>query len=241
MTTLRSALFLAGALLLTSIYGVLVPLGRLLGKRLPFILARSYARMMLAWIEASLGIRCEVTGWEHVPREPVVIMAKHQSAWETIFLEARFPDQCWIVKRELLWLPFVGWGLMAVRCIAIDRSSGTTAREQIVQQGARRLKEGLWVTIFPEGTRVAPGRRGRYGIGGALLATRTGAPILPIAHNAGEFWPRYAFRKRAGCVKVVIGPLIRTHGRDAITVNNEVQEWIEAQMQRISGKRHGRA
>jgi 1-acyl-sn-glycerol-3-phosphate acyltransferase len=241
MTTLRSALFLAGALLLTSIYGVLVPLGRLLGKRVPFIVARSYARVMLVWIQASLGIRCEVAGWEHVPREPVIVMAKHQSAWETIFLEARFPDQCWIVKRELLWLPFVGWGLMAVRCIAIDRSSGTTAREQVVQQGAQRLKEGLWVTIFPEGTRVAPGKRGRYGIGGALLAARTGAPILPIAHNAGEFWPRYAFRKRAGCVKVVIGPLIRTEGRDAVTVNNEVQEWIEEQMERISGKAHGGA
>jgi len=234
MTTLRSALFLAGALVLTAIFGILVPLSRVLGRRPPFAFARAYARAMLVWIRASLGIRCEVAGWENVPREPAIVMAKHQSAWETIFLEARFPDQCWIVKRELLWLPFVGWGLMAVRCIAIDRSSGTTAREQVVQQGARRLAEGLWVTIFPEGTRVAPGKRGRYGIGGALLATRTGAPILPIAHNAGELWPRYAFRKRAGCVKVVIGPLIRTEGRDAIAVNNEVQEWIEAQMLVIS-------
>ncbi|HSN20120.1 MAG TPA: lysophospholipid acyltransferase family protein [Usitatibacter sp.] len=241
MTTLRSALFLAGALVLTSICGVLVPAGRIFGRRLPFILARSYARAMLRWIEASVGIRCEVSGWENVPRVPVVIMAKHQSAWETLFLEARFPDQCWIVKRELLWLPFVGWGLMAVRCIAIDRSSGVAAREQVVQQGARRLKEGLWVTIFPEGTRVAPGKRGRYGIGGALLAARTGAPILPIAHNAGEFWPRYAFRKRPGCVKVVIGPLIRTEGRDAVSVNREVEQWIEGQMQRISGVRHGGA
>lgn len=241
MTTLRSALFLVGALVLTSIYGVLVPAGRLFGKRAPFILARSYARVMLVWIGMSLGIRCEVAGWENVPRTPAVIMAKHQSAWETLFLEARFPDQCWIVKRELLWLPFVGWGLMAVRCIAIDRSSGMTAREQVVQQGVRRLKEGLWVTIFPEGTRVAPGKRGRYGIGGALLATRSGAPILPIAHNAGELWPRYAFRKRAGCVKVVIGPLIRTEGRDAVAVNNEVQEWIEDQMRRISPELHAHA
>ena len=242
MTTLRSALFLAGAVVLTSIFGVLVPLSRVLGRRPPFMLARSYARVMLMWIETSLGIRHEIAGWENVPRGPAVVMAKHQSAWETLFLEARFPDQCWIVKRELLWLPFVGWGLMAVRCIAIDRSSGTTAREQVVEQGARRLEEGLWVTIFPEGTRVAPGTRGRYGIGGALLATRTGAPILPIAHNAGEFWPRYAFRKRAGCVKVVIGPLIRTEGRDAVAVNNEVQEWIEAQMRVISGSEpHARA
>ena len=240
MTTLRSALFLAGALVFTSIYGVLVPAGRLLGAKLPFILARSYARVMLAWIELSLGIRSDVSGWENVPKGPVVVMSKHQSAWETIFLEARFPDQCWIVKRELLWLPFVGWGLWAVRCIAIDRSSGMTAREQVVEQGAERPREGHWVTIFPEGTRVAPGKRGRYAIGGALLATRTGTPILPIAHNAGELWPRYAFRKRAGCVKVVIGPPILTEGRDAAAVNNEVQEWIEAQM-RVISPRHAAA
>jgi 1-acyl-sn-glycerol-3-phosphate acyltransferase len=240
MTTLRSALFLAVAVVLTSIFGVLVPAGRLLGRGAPFVLARTDARIMLRWIEASVGIRYEVSGWENVPREPVVVMAKHQSAWETIFLEARLPDQCWIVKRELLWLPFVGWGLWAVRCIAIDRSSGIAAREQVVQQGAQRLKEGHWVTIFPEGTRVAPGRRGRYGIGGALLAARTGTPILPVAHNAGEFWPRYAFRKRAGCIQVVIGAPIRTEGRDAPSVNREVEEWIEGQMQRISGVRDGK-
>lgn len=241
MTTLRSVLFLAGALVVTSVYGVLVPASRILGASPPFVLARSYACVMLRWIRMSLGIRYEVSGWENVPPGPVVLMSKHQSAWETIFLEAKFPDQCWIVKRELLWLPFVGWGLWAVRCIAIDRSSGTTAREQVVQQGAVRLKEGHWVTIFPEGTRVAPGKRGRYGIGGALLATRTGTPVLPVAHNAGEFWPRYAFRKRAGCVKVVIGPVIRAQGRDAVSVNNEVQEWIEGQMERISGVHDGRA
>jgi 1-acyl-sn-glycerol-3-phosphate acyltransferase len=241
MTTLRSVVFLAGGVLLTAIFGILVPSGRLLGKRAPFVLARTYARLMLGWIAASLGIRSSVEGWENVPAEPAIVMSKHQSAWETIFLEARLPDQCWIVKRELLWLPFVGWGLMAIRCIAIDRSSGMNAREQVVQQGRQRLQEGHWVTIFPEGTRVAPGKRGRYGIGGALLATRTGAPILPIAHNAGEFWPRYAFRKRAGCVKVVVGPLIRTEGRDAISVNQELERWIEDRMREISAEPHAGA
>lgn len=241
MTTLRSILFLAGGLLVTAVYGILVPSSRVLGRRAPFAVARSYTRVMVNWVELSCGIACHVTGWENVPRAPAIIMSKHQSAWETLFLEARFPDQCWIVKKELLWLPFVGWGLMAIRAIGIDRSSGQTAREQIVQQGAQRLKEGLWVTIFPEGTRVAPGRRGRYGIGGALLATRTGTPILPIAHNAGEYWGRYAFRKRAGIVKVVIGPPIATQGRDAISVNNEVEAWIEGQMRLISPERYAGA
>ena len=241
MTTLRSVLFLIGAVAITAIYGVTVPSSRVFGRRAPFATARSYTTVMLRWVEWSCGIRYEVRGWENVPTRPAIIMSKHQSAWETLFLESRFPDQCWIVKKELLWLPFVGWGLMAIRCIAIDRASGNTAREQIVQQGAGRLKEGIWVTIFPEGTRIAPGKRGRYGIGGALLGTRTGAPILPIAHNAGEFWPRYAFRKKAGVVKVVIGPLIETAGRDVISVNNQVEAWIEEQMRAISPERYADA
>jgi 1-acyl-sn-glycerol-3-phosphate acyltransferase len=234
MTTLRSVLFLIGAVLITVPFGILVPASRIFGAEPPFTMARLYTKVMVRWVEISCGITYEVTGWEHVPKFPVIIMSKHQSAWETIFIESAFPSQCWIVKKELLWLPFVGWGLMAIRAIAIDRSSGSSAREQIVEQGAERLKEGHWVTIFPEGTRIAPGKRGRYGIGGSLLATRTGTPILPIAHNAGEMWPRYAFRKKPGTVKVVIGPLISAEGRDVVSVNNEVENWIEDQMKVIS-------
>lgn len=241
MTTLRSALFLLGALPITMVFGILVPAAGPFGIRPASWMAGAYTRAMLKWAEWSVGIRCRVSGWENVPDFPVILMAKHQSAWETLFMEGRFPPQCWIVKRELLWLPFVGWGLMAIRCIAIDRSSGMSAREQIVQQGTRRLAQGMWISIFPEGTRVPPGKSGRYGIGGALLAARTGTPILPIAHNAGEFWGRYAFRKRAGCVTVVIGPLIQTRGRDAVAVNNEVQQWIEGQMRRISPERYADA
>jgi len=241
MTTLRSVIFLVGAILITVPYGIAVPSGRLFGRYVPFVLARSYTTVMLVWIEWSLGIRHQVQGIENVPKTPAVIMSKHQSAWETLYLESRFPNQCWIVKKELVWLPFVGWGLLAIRCIAIDRSSGQAAREQIVEQGAQRLKEGLWVTIFPEGTRVAPGKRGRYGIGGSMLATRTGTQILPIAHNAGEFWGRYAFKKRAGVVKIVIGAPIATEGRDVLSVNREVEEWIEAQMRIISPERYADA
>lgn len=241
MTTLRSVLFLVGALLVTAVFGILVPAGRIFGHRPPFVFAQTYAAVLLKWVEWSLGIRYEVRGWENLPKGPTIVLSKHQSAWETLFLEARFPHQCWIVKKELLWLPFVGWGLMAIRCIAIDRSSGHAARDQIVEQGRERLGEGLWVTIFPEGTRIAPGKRGRYGIGGALLATRTGTPILPIAHNAGEVWGRYAFRKQAGVVTVVIGPPIQTKDRDVLSVKTEVEEWIEGQMKIISPHRYAEA
>ena len=234
MTTLRSIVFLLGSLLVTAVFGLLVTAAGIFGVHAAAAFARLYAAIMLRWVALSLGITYEVQGWEHVPAGPVVLMAKHQSAWETLFMEAKFPTQCWIVKRELLWLPFVGWGLLAIRCIAIDRSSGMSAREQIVEQGAKRLEQGLWVSIFPEGTRVPPGKAGRYGIGGALLATRTGTPILPIAHNAGEFWGRYAFKKHPGRVKVVIGPPIPTAGRDVLEVNNQMQDWIEGRMREIS-------
>ncbi len=241
MTTLRSAIFLLGALLVTPVFGLVVSLCGIVSRRAAFFFASTYGTWMLRWVEWTCGISYEVQGWENVPDYPVVLMAKHQSAWETIFIESRFPPQCWIVKKELLWLPFVGWGLMAIRAIAIDRSSGKAAREQIVEQGAKRLREGMGIAIFPEGTRVAPGKRGRYGIGGALLATRTGTPILPMAHNAGEYWGRYAFRKRPGRVKVVIGPLIRTEGRDAPSVNAEVEGWIEGQMRILSPQHHAQA
>ena len=238
MTGIRSAIFLLGGFLVTAVFGLAVPLGGIFSTRAALWLAREWARWMLRWTEIACGIRYAVEGGEHVPEGPAVIMAKHQSAWETLFLEATFPYQCWIIKRELVWLPFVGWGLVAVRSIAIDRSSGVAAREQIVQQGAKRIAEGLWVTIFPEGTRVAVGKRGRYGIGGATLATRTGTPILPVAHNAGEFWGRYAFRKHAGTVRVVIGPAIETKGRDAREVTREVENWIEGQMRRLNPERY---
>ena len=238
MSTLRSIAFLLGGVAITSVYGILVPLGGIFGWRAGCFFASNYATVMLKWVEWSLGITCEVEGWENVPDYPVIAMAKHQSAWETLFMESRFPPQCWIIKRELLWLPFVGWGLYAIRCIAIDRSSGHSARDQIVAQGAQRLAQGMWVSIFPEGTRIAPGKVGRYGIGGALLATRTGTPILPVAHNAGEYWPRYAFRKHPGRLKVVIGQPIATAGRDPISVNTEVQAWIESQMRRIAPHRY---
>jgi 1-acyl-sn-glycerol-3-phosphate acyltransferase len=238
MNMLRSVVFLVGGVAITSVFGILVPLGGAFGFRPAAWFARAYARTMLVWVDLSLRIACDVEGWENVPDHPVVLMSKHQSAWETLFMEARFPYQCWIIKKELRWLPFLGWGLMAIRCIAIDRSSGHSARDQIVEQGTKRLAQGMWISIFPEGTRTAPGKAGRYGIGGATLATRTGTPILPMAHNAGEFWGRYEFTKRPGRIKVVIGPLIRTEGRDVISVNNELQEWIEGRMREISPHRY---
>ena len=238
MTAFRSALFLVLAVLVTVPYGIAVPLGGLVGRRPACAIARNYAACILYLARWCCGIRWEVRGWENVPAGPAIIMAKHQSAWETVFMNSQFPDQCWIIKKELVWLPFVGWGLMGIRCIAIDRSSGHSAVEQIVEQGTRRLAQGMWVSVFPEGTRIPVGKRGRYGVGGAVLATRTGAPIVPIAHNAGEYWGRYAFRKHAGTVQVVIGKPIATTGRTPSEVSSEVEEWIEARMRELNPERY---
>jgi 1-acyl-sn-glycerol-3-phosphate acyltransferase len=241
MTELRSALFLVLAFIVTPPFGIAVPLGGLFGYGPASRLAAMWAGLILLLARWCCGIRCEIQGQENVPDRPVVLMAKHQSAWETLFMESHFPPQCWIIKRELLWLPFVGWGLMGIRSIAIDRSSGHSAIEQIVEQGTRRIAQGMWVSIFPEGTRIPVGKRGRYGMGGAILATRTGTPIVPIAHNAGEYWGRYAFRKHAGTVRVVIGAPIATEGRAPAEVNREVEEWIEARMRELNPERYVQA
>lgn len=241
MTALRSALFLLLSVLVTVPFGILVPLAGLFGYRAGCATARVYAAIVVRLARLCCGIRWEVEGWQNVPEGPAVLMAKHQSAWETVFMQASFPPQCWIVKRELLWLPFIGWGLMGIRCIAIDRSSGRSARDQIVEQGAKRISQGMWVSIFPEGTRIPVGKRGRYGLGGAMLAVHTGTPIVPIAHNAGECWGRYAFRKHPGTVRVVIGEPIATAGRSAPEVNAEVEAWIEARMRELNPERYAGA
>jgi 1-acyl-sn-glycerol-3-phosphate acyltransferase len=170
---------------------------------------------------------------ENVPSHPTIIMAKHQSAWETVGILCHLPRGVWIIKRELVWLPIIGWVLAGLKSIAIDRKSGRSARDQILEQGKDRLARGYSVVIFPEGTRVAPGERKKYGLGGALLATGANAKVLPIAHNAGECWRRNAFLKYPGKVTMSIGPAIDTAGKDAVQVTQEVEAWIEAEMLKL--------
>ncbi|WP_353146354.1 lysophospholipid acyltransferase family protein [Pollutimonas bauzanensis] len=187
-----------------------------------------------------LGIRWEIKGAENLPDGPAVMLSKHQSAWETMFIIAHMPrDMCFVYKRELHRIPFFGWGLALLRMIPIDRAKGRDAFEQVVKIGQQRINEGRWPILFPEGTRMLPGKTGRYKLGGALLATRTNTPIIPVAHNAGECWPRNAFIKKPGLITVSIGPLIETAGLDADTVNKKVQEWIESEMRVLNPERYG--
>lgn len=196
--------------------------------------ARGWARWHLWLAKIFCGLEWRLDGGENIPREGAHIsMWKHASTWETLAQMIVFPPQAWVLKREILWIPLVGWACWMLKCIAIDRGSGHRAVNQVLDQGRERLAAGIWVLIFPEGTRMAPGETRKYGMSGALLASQTGAKLVPVAHNAGDFWPRRGLVKRPGIVRVVIGPPIETAGRDPRELNAEVQAWIEGAMRRL--------
>ena len=182
------------------------------------------------------GIRYRIEGAENIPGGPAIVMAKHQSSWETFSLFQIFPRQAYVLKRELLRIPFFGWGLAMMAPIAIDRGSGRRAIEQLIEQGRQRLDDGTWVVVFPEGSRMPPGTRGRYKLGGAVLAAETGYPVVPVAHNAGSFWPRNTFIKRPGTIRVVVGPVIESAGRKSDDIIKQVEDWIETAMQELEGR-----
>ncbi|KAB7622740.1 1-acyl-sn-glycerol-3-phosphate acyltransferase [Alkalilimnicola sp. S0819] len=189
--------------------------------------------MNLWFLRRVVGLDSEVQGTEHIPDTPCIVMAKHQSTWETLGLQQWFRPQTWVLKRELTLLPLFGWALKLLDPIAIDRKAGRDAVQQVVDKGRARLLLGRWVVVFPEGTRVLPGSKGRYRIGGAVLAEQTGVPVIPVAHNAGDFWARHQFVKRPGKIQVRIGPPIDTAGLDAGEIRARVEAWIEGEMTKI--------
>lgn len=229
----RALLFSFG--MLASI-GICAPL-IVMGFWMPFVhryrLSQIWSGFNVWWLRCTCGIDYRLSGTQHIPDRPVIVMAKHQSTWETLFLNWYLPPVAWVVKRELLWLPLFGWALALLRPIAINRQAGSSAVKQVIRKGVEHLRQGQWVLIFPEGTRTAPGAHKRYGLGGAVLATHSGCPILPVALNAGEFWPRRGFLKRPGTIQVVFGPLIESVGQSPQELNRQVEDWIESHMARI--------
>ncbi len=241
MTWLRSALY-TGLFFLTVIpYATGAIVTGLFSATGPFRFARGWAGANLRLARTLCGIDYEVEGLENIPERNCILYVKHQSVYE-IFIGAKvFPAQCWVLKQELMWIPLFGWGLHFLRPIAINRRSGGRAVRQVVRQGKERLAEGLWVVIYPEGTRVAPGKTRRYGMSGAALARESGHCILPVAHNAGDLWPRRSWRKTPGTVRVVIGEPIDPAGRSADELNRVAQDWIETTMRRISPESYAAA
>jgi 1-acyl-sn-glycerol-3-phosphate acyltransferase len=234
MTFARSSLFVLALLLVTPPYALIALATFPLPRMARYRIISGWSRCVIFLSKAILGIDWRVEGAEHLPQRPAVILANHQSAWETMAFQLIFPPQVHVLKRELLWLPFFGWGLALMSPIAIDRRRGHSALRFMAKRGAQRLAQGFWVVVFPEGTRVAPGVQREYHPGGAWLACAAGAPVVPVAHNAGLLWPRNAFLKRPGTVTVRIGPPIEAANRDPKTVNELARTWIEEQQKALT-------
>lgn len=204
-------------------------------------IARNWGKSML-WVGRIVcGLDYVIEGRENIPAEPSVIMIKHTTVFETYAQLAIFPPQTWVVKRELQWIPLFGWGLAAMRPIAIDRGAGHTAVTRVIEQGRERLARGIWITIFPEGTRVPAGQTKKFGVSGAALAREVGCLIVPVAHNAGDLWPRRGLIKKPGLIRFCIGPPVDPAGRPPKETNRIVQDWIETKMHEISASYQDRA
>lgn len=233
MQSLRGFLFylgLAPVTVLFSLIGILIlPLPR----KLRYAVITRWSMFAIWWLRITCGLSWRVAGAERIPAVACVILSKHQSAWETIALQLIFPPQCQVLKRELLRVPFFGWGLASLNPIAIDRAAGAKALRTVLRAGKQRIADGWYVLLFPEGTRVPPGGRRRYSPSGAALAIHAHCPIVPVAHNAGRFWPRASLRKAPGVIDVVIGEPLATEGRTAADLTAEVETWIEAACARL--------
>jgi 1-acyl-sn-glycerol-3-phosphate acyltransferase len=235
MQLLRSLFFTAYMMVSALLFGAFMTLVFWAPYRVQFAIARSWARILFWVLDKVCGLNFSVEGRELIPAGNHIVMSNHTSAWETIAQFLIFPPQVWVLKRELLWIPFIGWGLKLLRPISIDRGAGHRAVNQVLEQGKSRLADGLWIIIFPEGTRVVAGETRKFGVSGALLAAETGKYIVPLSHNAGSFWVRRGILKKPGTVCVVIGEPISSAGKDPRMLNQEVREAIETGLARISG------
>ncbi len=196
-----------------------------------------WARFNIWTLGLLCGVRYRVSGAENIPSDPAIVIANHQSAWETLAFQLIFPAQSYLLKQELLWIPFFGWGLALNRPIAINRSKKIRALDTLVKEGVIRLKEGRWLVIFPEGTRRNPGEMAKFQVGGAMISAKSGYPVVPVAHNSGLFWPKRSFLKYPGTIDVVIGPVIASSGKKARQINREAEEWITSRQKELVRER----
>jgi 1-acyl-sn-glycerol-3-phosphate acyltransferase len=234
MQLFKSLFFTAFMMVSALVFGGFMALCFWAPYRTQFGIARSWARMQFWLLQKVCGLTFTVEGRERIPAGNHIVMSNHTSAWETIAQFLIFPPQVWVLKRELLWIPFIGWGLKLLRPISINRGAGHRAVNQVIEQGKERLAAGLWIIIFPEGTRVVAGEKRKYGVSGALLATETGKFVVPLSHNAADFWVRRGIIKKPGTIRVVIGEPIDAAGKDPRLLNDEVRRSIEAGLAHIA-------
>jgi 1-acyl-sn-glycerol-3-phosphate acyltransferase len=234
MIWLRSLLLLLFQIVVTPFFCIAMLLAAPFGHYPVYALTKGWTGTIVFLARTLCGIDHRIVGKEHIPNTPTIVLSKHQSAWETFFFLQLFPQQVWLLKRELLRIPFFGWGLALLQPIAIDRAAKLAALKQLVEQGRERLGRGLWVVVFPEGTRTVPGETLPYARGGAFLATQTGTPVLPVALNSGRCWQKDTLLRRPGTITVSIGPPIESSGLTPEQLNQKARDWIETEMRQLS-------
>ncbi len=238
---MRSLLFMLYQIVVTAFYAVLMVATFWLPRIGRYRLAASWCAVNLWGARAICGIRWQEVGRRNIPHGakavPHIVMSKHSSTWETLALTRYFPPLAYVAKKELLSIPLFGWGFALASPITIDRKAGTTAMQQIAEQGRERFRQGFWIAVYPEGTRIRPGTRAKYKTGGARLALNLGVPVIPVAHNAGYLWPKGVFGKRPGTVTISFGPPISSAGKDPQTLTTEVETWIENEVARLGAPR----
>ncbi len=239
LPVVRSTLHMAFMFVTVIPYALLIVFASLLGvkgKRL-YVYAQRWLTLSVDAARIIMGVRYEIQGQENLPvgeTSPAILLVKHQSTYETFLMPAIMPHPlAYVFKRELLYVPFFGWAIGQLDMIHIDRSQRAKAFAKVVEQGKALLAQGVWVIMFPEGTRIPRGQSGSYKSGGTRLAIATGAPVIPVAVTSAKCWPRKAFIKYPGVVDVSIGKPIPSEGRDADELCREVEQWIEAEMRRL--------
>ena len=230
----RATLFWFGFLVSTLVYGGMAPLLALISYEKRYQILVGWCRFNVWWLGVTCGVHYEIKGLDNIPTDhAAILMANHQSTWETLAFATIFPPLTWVLKQELMKVPLFGWGLRLIKPVAIDRAAGRNAVDQVRNQGKERLDEGIWLVIFPEGTRVKPGVKSKYKIGGAVMAVASEYPIVPVAHNAGASWPRHSYIKKPGTITVSIGEPIPTIGKQPEALMQEVETWIETERAKL--------
>ncbi|BCN92634.1 1-acyl-sn-glycerol-3-phosphate acyltransferase [Thiomicrorhabdus immobilis] len=223
----RSVLFALGQVTTLVLFSLVGQLTRPFSFKARYQFMHYWAKFCLVWVRWTCGVKYRVHGAENInPKEAGLILARHESAWETLAFQAIFPRQAYVLKRELLKIPFFGWGMALLNPIAIDRGAGRKALNQLVKEGSARLQQGDWVVVFPEGTRMPAGELGKINIGGAMLATKAKAPVYLVAHNAGSYWPKNSFIKKPGTIDVFISAPLDVAEMSAAEVNQQIENWL---------------
>ena len=235
MLILRSLLFYIGQIISTILIAPIGIIAFPLDFKKRYYLITRWAVFNLWWLKICCNVTYEIKGKDNIPGKPCIVMSKHQSAFETLALQQIFIPQVWILKKELLQIPIYGWGLASMQPIAINRDSTIKSFRQIADQGCERLQKGYWVIIFPEGTRVAPNKKKKYLPGGGMLAEKSGAQVVPVAHNAGRLWSRNSMIKKPGLITIKIGPAIESGNKSAKEITDEVENWIEKEVGELPG------